>query len=118
METLARGYTGAAALKAYGNAAASCKIINGVVRTMDVGGKEQHRSVFQDFFTRDNGVACIERLPVSISSIDQDVFLFFCTACAVSTEPGPRYLPHWSQSKHTPVYSHFSSSGSSLTFRF
>lgn len=33
--------------------------------------------VFPDFFTRDYVVACIERLPVSVSSIDRLHFLFF-----------------------------------------
>lgn len=59
----------------------SCEIINDVMGATDVGG-EEHRLLwesgdFSHYFTKDKGVNSIDRLPVSISSIDWPHFLFF-----------------------------------------
>lgn len=69
-----------------------CEIINDVMGATDVGG-EEHRLLwesgdFSHYFTEDKGVNSIDRLPVSISSIDWPDFLFFEPPVQRAQRPG------------------------------
>lgn len=71
---------------------------------MDVGGRNNidvsgKVEVFQDFFTTVNSIASIERLPVSVSSIDQPDFLFFSAGASLS----PPLVPEQTHTSLQPL---------------